>query len=789
MVVGFEVASESGRKATSGLVVSAWMIVLVLGCPWFAGTTRAQEPWLEFGRHHWGVRLHSETRSVLGAPFPQQLQIWYPATAEGTETPVATDGAPYPVIFFQHAGGSDYTFYDYQFSRLASRGMIVVSMRHDHVPCSVDCHRDLFSVTMDQVFQEWNTDQGHWLYQRADVDRIGLSGHSHGAAFNAVLDHRPMNPSGDYEIDAVSLIAPCPHVPISAYGDTFDGMPPLQLIYGSKDECGCTGTGQGIAIFEPAQKPRHYVYVIGASHWSFCEGGSVGHATIPREDAWRASAAALAAFHEHLFFGNDDALPYLRNEQPLVMGSPEVRYQFQERTDLAIDTFEDTNGMAFEHGVAISGVPGQTFVNGFLGDTFVDVEAGVQLVRNQIRELLPPGSGPYNVLFYKDNSLATDVYDLAVTREAAAGLFNTLRTTSVDAAFEILLRSGQWDLVISARQDGSRSAAALFDNELRDFVCSGGKAILADFRIDSSSAEATFACADSGFDRSTNWSMLRSTSGLFEGTLMLRNPGWGIWTYGLEPGDESVVYAENELTTASGEHDPTTSTLGFDVVSEGMETFREAFMLDPAKGLYHPTWALEFAWLGAGASFTHMLTEAGGPGFDARGWADLTFRILQVHNDPLNPEGGTKDLTIRLADLDGNVADLRLSDAVQGALRSSVAPAATVDRKSIFETYRFALADVEAANPQLDLEALESISFVCNGTIAGRCFLDDLSLAVPASGCPADLDGDGALTFFDFLAFQNLFDAGDPIADFDGDGAFTIFDFLAFQNAFDAGCP
>jgi len=55
--------------------------------------------------------------------------------------------------------------------------------------------------------------------------------------------------------------------------------------------------------------------------------------------------------------------------------------------------------------------------------------------------------------------------------------------------------------------------------------------------------------------------------------------------------------------------------------------------------------------------------------------------------------------------------------------------------------------------------------------------------------CEADLDGDGVLTLFDFLEFQNLFDAGDPIADFDGDGSLTLFDFLAFQNAFDAGCP
>ena len=51
----------------------------------------------------------------------------------------------------------------------------------------------------------------------------------------------------------------------------------------------------------------------------------------------------------------------------------------------------------------------------------------------------------------------------------------------------------------------------------------------------------------------------------------------------------------------------------------------------------------------------------------------------------------------------------------------------------------------------------------------------------------ADLNGDGVLSIFDFLAFQNAFDAGDPLADFDGNCTLDIFDFLAFQNAFDAG--
>jgi len=54
--------------------------------------------------------------------------------------------------------------------------------------------------------------------------------------------------------------------------------------------------------------------------------------------------------------------------------------------------------------------------------------------------------------------------------------------------------------------------------------------------------------------------------------------------------------------------------------------------------------------------------------------------------------------------------------------------------------------------------------------------------------CRADLDGDGELTIFDFLQFQNAFALGDPLADFDGNGELNLFDFLAFQNEFAGGC-
>ncbi|MEQ9096113.1 MAG: lamin tail domain-containing protein [Phycisphaerales bacterium] len=86
----------------------------------------------------------------------------------------------------------------------------------------------------------------------------------------------------------------------------------------------------------------------------------------------------------------------------------------------------------------------------------------------------------------------------------------------------------------------------------------------------------------------------------------------------------------------------------------------------------------------------------------------------------------------------------------------------------------------------------EAVLFDLSADVTGDLVVnqDDLDAidAILGGACPADFDGDGSLTLFDFLAFSNAFDAGDARADFDGDGSLTLFDFLAFSNAFDAGC-
>jgi outer membrane protein assembly factor BamB len=55
--------------------------------------------------------------------------------------------------------------------------------------------------------------------------------------------------------------------------------------------------------------------------------------------------------------------------------------------------------------------------------------------------------------------------------------------------------------------------------------------------------------------------------------------------------------------------------------------------------------------------------------------------------------------------------------------------------------------------------------------------------------CPADLNPDGTLDFFDIAAFLAAFSSGDLSADFVLDGELNFFDVAAFLSAFDAGCP
>ena len=77
--------------------------------------------------------------------------------------------------------------------------------------------------------------------------------------------------------------------------------------------------------------------------------------------------------------------------------------------------------------------------------------------------------------------------------------------------------------------------------------------------------------------------------------------------------------------------------------------------------------------------------------------------------------------------------------------------------------------------------ANDTIRIVVDDGVRPVTLMPDAALDIP---CYGDCDGDGELTFFDFLCFQNEFANGQAAADCDADGSLTFFDFLCFQNAF-----
>ncbi|MCA9276706.1 MAG: hypothetical protein KDA29_11820 [Phycisphaerales bacterium] len=71
--------------------------------------------------------------------------------------------------------------------------------------------------------------------------------------------------------------------------------------------------------------------------------------------------------------------------------------------------------------------------------------------------------------------------------------------------------------------------------------------------------------------------------------------------------------------------------------------------------------------------------------------------------------------------------------------------------------------------------------------IDGEQFVNLFDPGVPS--CPADLNGDMMLNFFDVSAFLQAYQSMNPVADFNGDGMFNFFDVSAFLQAYQAGCP
>ncbi|GIW74586.1 MAG: hypothetical protein KatS3mg103_1108 [Phycisphaerales bacterium] len=196
--------------------------------------------------------------------------------------------------------------------------------------------------------------------------------------------------------------------------------------------------------------------------------------------------------------------------------------------------------------------------------------------------------------------------------------------------------------------------------------------------------------------------------------------------------------------------------------------------------------------------FLHVVTENRTVGL-VQVWSLDPDQVVRTYAPP--PQGLLIAVAIQPADAAGNPGDAFISDFTNDAILrfdgqsgEFIEQVVQDDRLDWTTSLHFLsssrlLASTRQGLHVIDVDARQIVeTLIPTGTYGGLNLSDPRGLVIRGQPCVVDLDGDGALTAFDFLAFQNLFDAGDPLADLDGDGLLTLLDFLAFQNLFDAGC-
>lgn len=218
-------------------------------------------------------------------PRPLDTVIWYPAPADAgpvdrrygavLNAPLASDGAPFPLLMFSHGSCGTPTQSLFLTPLLASYGMIVAAPPHpgnelqDYPNCGtlqeeVDSFQNRVAdieFVLDSLLQ-LNSDPTSFFYQSIDPAHIGMSGHSFGgqttlrvcAADDRMIAGLALAPA----LSPVQSVVPMISAPMMVQDGSIDTVTPI-------------GTNAR-AAYNLLHPPRYLVDIADTGHFAFSDG-------------------------------------------------------------------------------------------------------------------------------------------------------------------------------------------------------------------------------------------------------------------------------------------------------------------------------------------------------------------------------------------------------------------------------------------------------------------------------------------------------------------------------------
>ncbi|WP_339875300.1 hypothetical protein [uncultured Algoriphagus sp.] len=304
--------------------------------------------------------------------LPINGRVWYP---DGPGT--------FPLVLIVHGNHSmqDYSDpgYEYLGELLASRGMILVSVDENFINGSwTDIFKGLekendarawLLLEHLKVWHKWNSKDDHPFYNKVDIDRIALIGHSRGgeavahAALLNELDYYPDDATIklDYHYKIKSIIAIAPVDGQYESGDTRTKLKDINyfVIHGAQDADVSSYMGsmqyERITFEDTSYHFKSGLYVYGANHgqfnssWGQNDTGSpfLGLLNLKQqldEDAQQQIAKVyISAFLDATLLGKKQFLPLFVDARKGKNWLPETIYlsQFEDSKTKILADFEE----------------------------------------------------------------------------------------------------------------------------------------------------------------------------------------------------------------------------------------------------------------------------------------------------------------------------------------------------------------------------------------------------------------------------------------------------------------